>query len=122
MQRFHELLERFSQVATNFAGSSWSFVIALLTLIVWAVTGPFCGFSENWQLVVNTATTIITFLMVFLIQRSQNKEALAVQLKLNELLASQAGASNRLINIEDLSEDEILTLHRRYSELAAELN
>jgi len=117
----HQYLEWFSGQVTNWAGSSWSFATAVGLLLVWAICGPLFGFSENWQLVVNTGTTIITFLMVFLIQRAQNKESLAVQIKLNELLASQKGASNRLINVEDLTEDEIRDLHTRFSELAARL-
>jgi low affinity Fe/Cu permease len=117
----HQYLEWFSGQVTNWAGSSWSFATAVALLLVWAICGPFFDFSENWQLVVNTGTTIITFLMVFLIQRAQNKESLAVQVKLNELLASQQGASNRLINVEDLTEDEIRDLHTRFSKLAERL-
>ena len=83
----------------------------------WVATGPLFGFSDTWQLVINTGTTIITFLMVFLIQRSQNKDAQAIHLKLNELVAAVAGASNRLINVEDLTEDEVRTLHQHYTRL-----
>jgi low affinity Fe/Cu permease len=118
----HHFLERFSGQATAWAGSSWSFATAVALLMLWAMSGPFFRFSENWQLIVNTSTTIVTFLMVFLIQRAQNKEALAVQIKLNELLASQRGASNRLINAEDLTEDEIRDLHCRFARLAAQLD
>ena len=82
------------------------------------LTGPFFQFSDTWQLVINTGTTIVTFLMVFLIQRAQNKDSLAIQLKLNELVAAMQGASNRLIDVEDLSEDELTTLHRYYGRLA----
>jgi len=112
------VLERFSQRATAWSGSSMAFVIACAVIIAWGVTGPLFGFSNTWQLVINTGTTIVTFLMVFLIQRSQNKEALAVQLKLNELVAAIEGASNRLIVVEDLSEEELQTLHGHYQELA----
>jgi low affinity Fe/Cu permease len=84
---------------------------------VWLVSGPFFRWSDTWQLVINTGTTIVTFLMVFLIQRGQNKESMAIQLKLNELVASMKGASNRLINIEDLTEDEVRTLHGHYAKL-----
>jgi low affinity Fe/Cu permease len=111
------VVERFARRATEWTGSSWAFGLALLIVLVWAATGPIFGFSDTWQLVINTGTTIVTFLMVFLIQRSQNKDALAVHLKLNELVASLQGASNRLINIEDLSEKEIDTLHRHYCQL-----
>jgi low affinity Fe/Cu permease len=85
------------------------------------VTGPLFGYSDTWQLVINTGTTIVTFLMVFLIQRAQNKDALAIQLKLNELLASQRGASNRLINLEDWSEEDIVALHQRFEKLEQRL-
>lgn len=85
--------------------------------MVWAVTGPVFHYSDTWQLVINTGTTIVTFLMVFLIQRAQNKESLAVQLKLDEIVASHEGASNRLIDIEDLSEEEVENLRKHYREL-----
>ncbi|MGH9968964.1 MAG: low affinity iron permease family protein, partial [Pyrinomonadaceae bacterium] len=87
-------------------------------ILVWILTGPFFGFSDTWQLVINTGTTIVTFLMVFLIQRTQNKDAQAIHLKLNEIVAALQGASNRLIDVEDLSEEEIATLHKYYQELA----
>jgi low affinity Fe/Cu permease len=87
------------------------------TVLVWAITGPFFGWSDTWQLVINTGTTIVTFLMVFLIQRTQNKDGMATQLKLNELVAAVQGASNRLIDIEDLSEAELRTLHAHYQRL-----
>jgi low affinity Fe/Cu permease len=112
------LLERFARWATLRAGSSWAFALALGTIIVWLVTGPLFGFSDTWQLVINTGTTIVTFLMVFLIQRSQNKESQAVQLKLNEIVAAIEGASNRLINVEDMSEEDVAILHRHYRKLA----
>ncbi len=86
--------------------------------MVWLVSGPFFHWSDTWQLVANTITTIITFLMVFLIQRAQNKDSLAMQLKLNEVVAAIEGASNRLISVEDLSEEELRTLHRHYARLA----
>src|SRR6266513_1613930 len=93
------LIERFARRATEWTGSSSAFGLAVLIIIVWAATGPIFGFSDTWQLVINTGTTVVTFLMVFLIQRSQNKDALAVHLKLNELVASLQGASNRLIAV-----------------------
>ena len=92
-----------------------AFAAGLRRILVWVVTGPFFGYSDTWQLVINTGTTIVTFLMVFLIQRSQNKDSLAVHLKLNELVAAMDGASNRLIDVEDLTEDELKTLHRHYA-------
>ncbi len=117
LHAFNHWLEHFSHRVTAWSGSSWAFGLATLVIIVWVVTGPLFNFSDTWQLVINTGTTIVTFLMVFLIQRSQNKDAQAIQLKLDELLASQPGASNRLIDLEDWSEDEIADLHRRFSTL-----
>ena len=114
---FGHRLEQFSSWATAVTGSTFGFTFAALLIAVWLVTGPLFGFSNTWQLVINTATTIVTFLMVFLIQRSQNKESLAVQLKLNELVASKKGASNRLIDIEDLSEEELQILHKHFRQL-----
>jgi low affinity Fe/Cu permease len=111
-------LERVSQRVTHWAGSSWAFAIAALVVIVWLATGPLFHFSNTWQLVINTGTTIVTFLMVFLIQRTQNKDSLAIQLKLNEIVAAISGASNRLIAVEELSEKELATLHRHYCRLA----
>jgi low affinity Fe/Cu permease len=112
------LLERISHGATIFSGSSGAFVVAALVIVAWLISGPFFGYSNTWQLVVNTGTTIVTFLMVFLIQRSQNKESRAVQLKLNELVAATKGASNSLIGAEDLTEDELDALHAHYQRLA----
>lgn len=112
------LLERVSGWATRWTGTSAAFALAVLTIVVWAVTGPFFHYSDTWQLVINTGTTIVTFLMVFLIQRQQNKDSLTMQLKLNELVAAARGASNRLINVEDLTEEEVKELHQRYCELA----
>ena len=112
-----ELLEKFSLKATQATGTSTAFMLALLTIAVWAATGPFFHFSDTWQLVINTGTTVVTFLMVFLIQRTQNKDALAIHLKLNEIVAALEGASNRLIDVEDLTEEEIKTLHKHYQRL-----
>src|SRR4051812_30986099 len=111
---FSLLLEEFSMKATQVTGSSTAFILASLTIVVWGLTGPLFKFSNTWQLVINTGTTIVTFLMVFLIQRAQNKDALAIHLKLNEIVAALEGSSNRLIDVEDLTEDEIVTLHRYY--------
>jgi low affinity Fe/Cu permease len=109
--------ERFARLAATWTGSSTAFTLAVALIILWAATGPIFNYSDTWQLVINTSTTIITFLMVFLIQRSQNKDGLAVQLKLNELVAAMQGASNRLINVEDLSEEEVAALRDRFSKL-----
>jgi low affinity Fe/Cu permease len=111
--------ERFSTRVTQWTGSTSAFATACGAIIVWAALGPIFGFSDTWQLVINTSTTIVTFLMVFLIQRTQNKDSLAIQLKLNEIVAAVNGASNRLIDVEDLSEEELRTLHKYYARLAA---
>jgi len=111
------LLERMSSAATRWTGSSSALVVAVLIVVVWLLSGPLFHYSNTWQLVINTGTTIVTFLMVFLIQRTQNKESLAVQLKLNELVAALEGASNRLIDVEELSEGELKVLHAYYQRL-----
>jgi low affinity Fe/Cu permease len=118
-RRRPNLLERFSSAVTSWTGSTPAFIVASAIVIVWALTGPLFNYSNTWQLVINTGTTIVTFLMVFLIQRSQNKDSLATQLKLNELVAAVKGASNRLIDVEDLSEEELRLLHRHYGRLVA---
>jgi low affinity Fe/Cu permease len=112
------ILSRFATAATNWTGSTPAFVTAVLVIVVWLMTGPLFHYSDTWQLVINTGTTIVTFLMVFLIQRSQNKDALAVQLKLDEIVAALEGASNRLISVEDLSEDDLKVLRIHYQRLA----
>jgi low affinity Fe/Cu permease len=112
-------LERLSHRAIEWSGSSHAFAIAVGVIVAWAASGPLFGFSDTWQLVINTGTTIATFLMVFLIQRAQNKEAKVVQLKLSEVVAALSGASNRLIDVEGLSEQELETLHQHCAELAA---
>jgi len=112
------MLERLASWATRWTGSTTAFVLAMVFVILWLVTGPLFHWSDTWQLVANTITTIITFLMVFLIQRTQNKDSLAMQLKLNEMVAALEGASNRLIGVEDLSEVELRTLHQHYGRLA----
>jgi low affinity Fe/Cu permease len=110
--------ERFARVVTSWTGSTIAFLLALVLVVVWLITGPIFQFSDTWQLVINTGTTIVTFLMVFLIQRAQNKDAQAMQLKLNEIIAALNGASSRLLNLEDFSESELQILHRHYAELA----
>ncbi len=112
-----EALEKFSYQATRATGTSMAFVLAVAVIVVWGITGPIFGFSDTWQLVINTGTTIVTFLMVFLIQRAQNKDALAIHLKLNEIVAALEGASNRLIDVEDLTEPEIDALRNYYKKL-----
>ena len=110
--------EKFANWATNATGSSAAFIIAIVIILIWGVTGPVFKYSDTWQLIINTGTTIVTFLMVFLIQKSQNKDSKAIHLKLNELLASHQGASNRMVDIEDLTEKELDQLHKFYEQLS----
>jgi len=110
--------ERFAMTVTKVTGSTPAFIIAFLLVIIWGATGPIFHYSENWQLIINTGTTIITFLMVFLIQKAQNKDSLAIQLKLNELVAAHEFASNRLVNVESMSEEELKVIQKYYSQLS----
>jgi low affinity Fe/Cu permease len=112
------IMERFAKHAAQWAGSSSAFTIAVATVVLWAALGPHFRYSDTWQLVVNTGTTVVTFMMVFLIQRSQNKDALAIQLKLNELVAAVHGASNRMISVEQLSEKDLQILEQHYRALS----
>lgn len=109
--------ERFATKVTQATGSTPVFIGAFSIVIIWAICGPIFDYSETWQLVINTGTTIITFLMVFLIQKAQNKDSLALQIKLNELLASHKYASNRLVDIEDITEDEMKVIEKYYQKL-----
>jgi low affinity Fe/Cu permease len=123
MQRKHTgslsaSLESLSWAVTRWTGSSGAFAAAVSIVLAWALIGPLFRFSDTWQLVINTGTTIVTFLMVFLIQRSQNKDSVALHLKLNELVAAMEGASNRLIDVEALTERELTVLRKHYRELA----
>ncbi|HUR28215.1 MAG TPA: low affinity iron permease family protein [Planctomycetota bacterium] len=113
----NRILERFAHAVSVWVGGNWAFAIACFLVIAWVFTGPLFGYSDTWQLAINTSTTIVTFLMVFLIQRAQNKESRATQLKLNELVAALEGASNRLIGVENLSEEELEVLERHYQVL-----
>jgi low affinity Fe/Cu permease len=110
--------DRISTAVTRAAGRPAASVLAFSVIVVWALSGPVFDYSDTWQLIINTGTTIITFLMVFIIQQSQNKDTLALQLKLNELIACQELASNRLIDIEDLTEDELMVLKKFYVKLS----
>ena len=112
-----QILEQFALKATKATGTSMAFILALSAIVIWGLTGPLFRYSDTWQLVINTSTTIVTFLMVFLIQRTQNKDAQAIHIKLNEIVAALEGASNRLIDVEDLSEAELETLHTHYQKL-----
>ena len=108
---------RFANWTARATGHPMAFALAAGVVLAWLVTGPIFGFSDTWQLVINTGTTIVTFLMIFLVQRSQNRDGLAIQLKLNELVAAVQGASNRLIDVEALSAKELRTLHAHYQRL-----
>lgn len=110
--------EKMSSIVTKASGSSAAFLIAFSVIIIWLFTGPIFNYSDTWQLIINTGTTIITFLMVFLIQRSQNKDSIALHLKLNELITAQKFASNRLVAIEDIGEDDLKVLQKFYEHLA----
>src|SRR5256885_7967552 len=112
------LFRSFSEAVTNWAGGTSAFSAALGVIVLWLILGPVFHFSDTWQLAINTGTTIVTFLMVFLIQRSQNKDSLAIHIKLNEIVAVMEGASNRLIDAESLSEEELKVLETYYSELS----
>ena len=111
--------DTFASSVTRIAGSPIAFGLAIIIVIVWGITGPLFHYSDAWQLVINTGTTIITFLMVFLLQQSQNKDSVAMHLKLNELLASHRAANNQLIGIEDASEDDLRRLAAAYLRLAS---
>jgi low affinity Fe/Cu permease len=115
---FKAWFEKAAASITKAAGSSTAFLMAVAVILIWGITGPIFNYSDTWQLVINTGTTIITFLMVFIIQQSQNKDSLAIQLKLNELIACEERASNRLIDVEDLTQKELETLKKFYIRLA----
>jgi low affinity Fe/Cu permease len=110
-------LEKISNSITVYSGSTPGLIIAAGLILVWGLTGPVFNYSDTWLLIANTVTSVVTFLMVFLIQKSQNKGSIAIQLKLNELIAANNQASNRLLNIQDLSEGELNTLYEHYRTL-----
>lgn len=114
----NSFFENFALKVTKATGSTVAFSCAFLVVIGWAISGPFFHYSETWQLVINTGTTIVTFLMVFLIQKAQNKDSLAIQLKLNELVAAHKAASNRLVDVENMTEDELKVIQKYYRELS----
>ena len=111
--------EKFASAVCKATGSTPAFLIAFGIVVAWALSGPVFAFSETWQLVINTGTTIITFLMVFLIQKAQNKDSLAIQLKLNELVASSEFSSNRLVDIESMTEEEMQVVQKYYRRLSS---
>lgn len=111
---------RFAKATAHFSGRPWVFVLAVSVILVWVATGPLFGFSDTWQLVINTGTTIITFLMVFLIQNTQNRDTKAIQIKLDELIRATRGAHNALLDLEELEEGTLDEFRRRYEALASE--
>ena len=117
-KKAENFFEKISTKITNWTGSPVAFGIAFLVVMAWVLSGPIFNYSDTWQLVINTGTTIITFLMVFLIQKSQNKDSKAIQLKLNELIAASRHASNRMVDIEDLTESELDVLHKYYQKIS----
>ena len=114
----HSLFTRFAKATSRLTGRPGTFTLAVIVIATWAITGPYFHYSDAWQLTVNTATTIITFLMVFLIQATQNRDAEAIQVKLDELIFAVKGASNELLDIEDMEEEELMRLHAHYLRLA----
>jgi low affinity Fe/Cu permease len=112
-----EIFRKFAHAVANIVGTASTFLIAISVVIVWALTGPIFGFSDTWQLVINTGTTIVTFLMVFLIQNSQNRDARAIHLKLDELLRAVGGARTSLVNLESLSDAKLLELQHEFEKL-----
>jgi low affinity Fe/Cu permease len=112
-----DFFHKAAQAAANLVGSPLAFAVAVAAVMMWAVTGPLFGFSDTWQLVINTTTTIVTFLVVFLVQNTQNRDAKVIQLKLDELIRVNAAARNRLVDLEDLSEDEIQRLENEFRKL-----
>jgi low affinity Fe/Cu permease len=118
MKSLHDVFDRFANKISKHAGNPTAFCAAVGVLVIWALTGPLLGFSNTWQLIINTGTTIVTFLMVFLIQHTQNKDSKAVQMKLDELIAVTEAASNRLLRLEDMTDDEMEEIHRRFERLA----
>ncbi len=109
---------QFAKATAQFSGRPVAFIAAVAVILLWAVTGPAFGFSDTWQLIINTGTTIVTFLMVFLIQNTQNRDAEAVQIKLNELIRAVKGARNTMIDLEDLEVEDLDKLHDKYATLA----
>jgi low affinity Fe/Cu permease len=112
-----EIFRKFAHKTSELVGSPWSFIAAMLIIAIWAISGPLFGFSDTWQLVINTGTTIITFLMVFLIQNTQNRDAKAIHLKLDELLRGVEGARTGLVDLEDLSDEQLQKLQEQFQQL-----
>src|SRR5882672_9512631 len=119
MASSNDFFRKFARLTSRGVGSPWAFIAAVLIIFVWAVTGPIFHFSDTWQLVINTGTTIVTFLMVFLIQNTQNRDAVAIHLKLDELIRALKGARNKLVDLEELSDEELEALRLEFHRLGA---
>ena len=113
-----EVFRKFAHKTSILVGSARTFIVAIIILLIWALSGPFFEFSDTWQLIINTGTTIITFLMVFLIQNTQNRDAKAIHLKLDELIRSVRSARNNLLNLENFTDDELDKLQEKFAELS----
>jgi len=118
--RTHDFFRKFAHRTSNGVGSPWAFIAAVLVIVAWALTGPLFHFSDTWQLVINTGTTIVTFLMVFLIQNTQNRDAIAIHLKLDELIRALKGARNKLVELEELSDEDLEKLRQEFHRLGEE--
>ena len=114
----NDAFRKFAQIVSHLAGTPWAFILAVLVLVIWGITGPMFGFSDTWQLIINTGTTIVTFLMVFLIQNTQNRDAKAIHLKLDELLKGVKGARTSLVDLEELSDEELERLQQEFKRLS----
>jgi low affinity Fe/Cu permease len=119
MRKFNEGFRRVASCAANAVGSKWAFLLSVVIVVAWAVTGPMFHFSDTWQLVINTGTTIVTFLMVFLIQNTQNRDAKAIHLKLDELIRGVKGARTHLVNLEEMTDDELADLQKQFEHVRA---
>lgn len=110
----HELFRKMAHATSDAVGSPWAFGIAVIAIVAWALSGPFLNFSTTWQLLINTITTVLTFLMVFLIQNMQNRDAKAIHLKLDELIRSVKAARNEMIDLEDMADEDLEKLHKEF--------
>ena len=117
-QRLNDLFRKFAHRSSELVGTPWTFLVAVAVVILWALSGPLFGFSDTWQLVINTGTTVVTFLMVFLIQNTQNRDAKAIHLKLDELIRAVKGARNTLVDVENLSDAELQKLQAEFQRLS----
>ena len=115
--RIRDAFGIFARKTSTVLGSAWAFVLAIFVIVIWAMTGPTFHYSDTWQLIINTGTTIVTFLMVFLIQNTQNRDAKAVHLKLDELIRAIGGARNKLVDLEKLSDDDLKTLEQEFEKV-----